>query len=186
MSGLREEFSRESIDVIVAPTQNAELQRDDEVQSTNTPVTRNLIMKKSLPLTMVLLMVASALACKTYTKSLETSVTRAKETVALGAMRTIVIAEQTYAASNEGNFATFDQLVNAGYLNSQFNHEKPKLGGYILTLTVAGRNEAPSYSINADPEPPLEGRHFFVDSSANLTRVNLTQPAGPADPILTE
>lgn len=143
-------------------------------------------MKKSLPLTMVVLMAACTFGCQTYTKSLSDTVARAKETVALGAMRTIVIAEQTYAASNEGNFGTFEQLVNAGYLNSQFNSEKPKLGGYILTLTVTGNGVAPGYSINADPEPPLQGRHFFNDSNANLTRFNLTQAAGPSDPILTE
>jgi hypothetical protein len=143
-------------------------------------------MKKSFLLMMILLMVGCAPACQTYTKGLSDSVARAKETVALGAMRTIVIAEQTYAASNEGNFGTFEQLVNAGYLNSQFNHEKPKLGDYILTLTVTGTGAAPAYAINADPEPPLEGRHFFNDSTANLTRYNLTQAAGPSDPILTE
>ena len=142
-------------------------------------------MKKSLLLT-ILLMVWCAPACKTYTEGLQSSVTRAKETVALGAMRTIVIAEQTYAATNEGNFGTFEQLVNAGYLNSQFNQEKPKLGGYILTLTVTGNGVAPAYAINADPEPPLEGRHFFNDSTTNLPRYNLTRAAGPSDPIVTE
>ncbi|HXD30791.1 MAG TPA: hypothetical protein VN643_06735 [Pyrinomonadaceae bacterium] len=143
-------------------------------------------MKRSLSISMFLLLASLMLGCKSYTEKLTDSVTRAKETVALGSMRTIVIAEQTYAASNEGVFASFEQLVDEGYLSSQFDHEKPKMGGYILTLTVSGKNEAPTYSINADPEPPLQGRHFFTDSNANLTRVNLTQPAGPSDPIMTE
>jgi len=141
---------------------------------------------KRLPITIFLLLVSSAFACQTYTKGLQDSVTRAKETVALGAIRTIVIAEQTYAASHEGAFGTFDQLVQAGYLSSQFKYEKPKLGGYILSLTVTGQNQAAAYSINADPEPQLQGRHFFTDSTANLMRVNLTQAAGPSDPIMTE
>jgi hypothetical protein len=123
-----------------------------------------------------------ATACKSYTKTLEDSVTAADETAALSAISTVNKAQQTYAVSKEGKFATFDELVSAGYLDSRFNAEKPKIRGYVLTMAVSGKSEGdPGYTINADPEPQLKGRHFYLDSTTNVMRVNNSQVAGPSD-----
>ena len=144
-------------------------------------------MKKTLPITMLLLLVSGALACKSYTKALEDSVAAADETAALSAVRTIGVAEQTYFTSNNGTYGTFDQLVNAGYLDSRFNSEKPKIKGYEISLVISGKSEVDSsYTVNADPQPPLRGRHFFTDSATSLIRVNPSQSAGPSDPPLNQ
>jgi len=144
-------------------------------------------MKKSRPVILLLLAICIATACKSYTKTLQDSVTAADETAALSAMRTVGVAQQTYSVSKEGKFATFDELVSAGYLDSRFNGEKPKIKGYVLTMAVSGKSEGdPSYTINADPEPQLKGRHFYLDSTTNMMRVNNSQVAGPSDTLLNQ
>lgn len=139
-------------------------------------------------LTMVLLLISAVgLACQSYTKGLEQSVTRADEVGAISALHTIVLAERTYSITNSGSYATFPQLVKTGALDSRFDAESPKLKGYVLVLTVskgAGTGED-SYTLSADPEGPGRepGRHFLVDSSG-MIHVNPTQSATATDPPL--
>ena len=76
--------------------------------------------------TTVLICLAS-LSCQNYSSGLQQSVTRADETVATGALRTIAVAQQTYSVTNEGNYGTFPQLSAAGYLDERFNADKPAL-----------------------------------------------------------
>jgi hypothetical protein len=131
--------------------------------------------------TIVLISFAS-LSCQEYSKGLQQTVTRADETVAMGALRTIAIAQQTYSVSNEGNYGTFQQLVAGGYLDERFNFDKPALKNYVLTMEIA--SGPPFYSCNADPagEGP-QGRHFYTDSKSNALHVNATQPATASDPV---
>src|SRR6267378_4365414 len=115
-----------------------------------------------------------ALSCQSYTSGLKQSVTRADETAALGALHTISVAQRTYSVSNGGGYGTFEQLVKAAYLDSRFDSDKPKVKGYVLSMTVTSKGDGPaesSYSVNADAEAPLEGRHFYLDSSG-IVHVN--------------
>jgi len=124
-------------------------------------------------------------ACQTYTKGLQDTVTKADETAAIAAMRTITAAQQAYNVSNNGSYGTFDQLVKGGYLDSRFNSAKPNFKGYVLTLTIKEGPEG-SYSVNADPEPPLAGRHFYFDSVSGVNHVNASQTASASDPALEQ
>jgi Tfp pilus assembly protein PilE len=129
----------------------------------------------------------AALACQSYTSGLQQSTTRVDETAVISAIHTIGNAQRMYSLSNSGSYATFQQLVQGGSLDSRFDSDKPKIKGYVLTMNVskgAGSGED-SYTINADPEAtgPQAGRHFFTDSSG-MIHVNPSQPATATDPPL--
>ncbi len=133
-----------------------------------------------------LLLVCLVCACTPYTKTLEQSVERADETAAMSALRTAAVAQRTYSVSNEGTFGSFEQLVKGGFLDSRYNSDKPKFKGYVLTMTVTNNSDGGSYALNADPEPPQQGRHFFMDSTSGLIHSNGERPAGAADPTLDQ
>ena len=130
----------------------------------------------------VLICLAS-LSCQSYSTGLQQGVTRADETAALGALRTIATVQQTYSVSNGGNYATFQQLVAGDYLDSRFNSDKPALRDYVLAMTVGSDSGGPYYRCNADPVPPKTGRHYYIDSSANALHFNETQSASANDPL---
>ena len=126
----------------------------------------------------------ASIACQSYSTGIQQGVTRADETAALGALRTIATVQQTYSVSNGGNYGTFQQLVAGEYLDSRFNSEKPALRDYVLTMSTGNDSSGPYYHCNADPIPPKEGRHFYIDSSASGLHFNPTQPASASDPPL--
>jgi Tfp pilus assembly protein PilE len=135
-----------------------------------------------LPLT--ILTCLAALSCQSYSTGLQQSAARADEMAATAALRTIATAQQTYAASNGGNYATFQQLCESGYLDSRFNSDRPELKDYVLSMEVGSAAEGPYYRCNADPrDTGPQGRHFYLDSSSNALRANSTQPASASDPI---
>lgn len=123
--------------------------------------------------------------CQSYTSGLQQSVARANETAAIALIRTISIAERTYSLSNDGEYATLQQLVDSGFLDKRYGGEKP-LKDYVITLKVtpkaAGAAEG-SYSCNMDPDKTGEfvGRHFYVDSGIAGIHVNDSKPATAYD-----
>ena len=129
---------------------------------------------------LICLLVASG-ACQTYTTGLQKSVERADEASAIGALRNISTAERTYSVTNNGEYATLQQLTDAGLLDSRFGTAKP-LRDYILTLNVT----TGAFACNADPDPArsLQGRHLSVDSSSGEIHINDSQPAKVTDPAL--
>jgi Tfp pilus assembly protein PilE len=138
---------------------------------------------------LLLLACCATLACQSYSTGLQQSLARADETVAITALHSIALAQRTYSVSNSGNYGTFEQLVQAGYLDERFKGDKPKMKGYVLTMTVTPKAEgAPegSYSVNADPEAsgPTAGRHLYLDSTAELIHVNVSQRATAGDQSL--
>lgn len=120
------------------------------------------------------------LACQSYTTGVKKTETHAGESSAIGAMRTVALAQQAHAVTNGGNHATFLQLVEGGYLDSRFNGETPELQGYVLRMNVGDK----TFSCNADPVGDEKGRHFYIDSSSALIRVNETQAASAKDNVL--
>jgi hypothetical protein len=129
---------------------------------------------------MVLVVTLVSVCCQSYTTGLQKTETSADETAVISALRSVAIAQQAHAATNEGSYATFPQLVEGGYLDSRFNAEAPELQGFVLTLKMGEK----SYSCNADPAGEQTGRHFYVDSTSPLIRVNATQPASAKDGLL--
>ncbi len=119
-------------------------------------------------------------ACQSYTTGIKKTETKADETSVISTMRTVALAQQAHAVTNEGNYATFPKLVEGGYLDARFDAEAPEVRGFVLTLKVGDK----AYSCNADPVAEETGRHFYVDSSSQLIRVNATQPATAKDAVL--
>lgn len=118
--------------------------------------------------------------CQSYTTGLQESSARAEETAAVTTLRTISAAQRAYSISNEGQYATFPQLAEGGFLDARFGAEAPESQGYVLTMNVGDKE----FSCNADPVTGAEhgGRHFYLDSSSVLIRVNPGQPAKASDP----
>jgi hypothetical protein len=143
-------------------------------------------MVRSTALAFSIVLCITSLACQTYTTGLQQSVARADETSAIGALRTIALAQRTYSLSNGGSYASFQQLCDGGYMDSRFNSSKPEVKGYVLTMDVSAKPGSESgFSCNADPLRAGEqaGRHFYIDSLSNEVHVNPTQPATASDPI---
>ena len=74
-------------------------------------------------LALTVFMGAAALSCQSYSTGLQQSLARADEAVATAALRAVAMAQQAYAVSNNGNYASFKQLAEGGYLDSRFNSD---------------------------------------------------------------
>ena len=134
-------------------------------------------------LTLIALLLASgSLGCKTYTTNVQKTQARADEASVVSALRTVNLAQQAHALTNGGNYAGFVQLAENGYLDSRFASDAPEVHGYVMTMAVGDK----TFSCNADPtlSGDLKGRHFYVDSTSSLIRVNTTQPASAKDEVV--
>jgi hypothetical protein len=146
-------------------------------------------MHRFTVLALTLLVCIATFSCQTYTTSLKQSLARADETAATGTLRTIALAQKTYTVTSGGDYATFPQLSEGGYLDSRFNSDKPAIKDYVLTMTVTPKSGGQAegfYSCNADPirAGDQAGRHFYIDSASPEMHVNPTAPATASDPIL--
>ena len=94
------------------------------------------------------------------------------ETAAATTMDRLRTYQAQYASRNRGNFATFDKLIAAGVLDSQFVGDAPVVNGYTFTMEVIEQSSsAPgSYKIWAEPQVPTgvtaTGTRFFFTSSS--------------------
>ena len=142
-------------------------------------------MRKLLASFLTAVFSITMISCQQYSAGLQKGSSRAEETSAIGTLRTIAQAQATFSISNAGNYGTFDQLAEGGFLDSRFHHSSPELQGYVFNMNVssaAGGSQS-SYTCNADPAPTshLGGRHFYIDSTSQNIRVNPTQPATDKD-----
>jgi prepilin-type N-terminal cleavage/methylation domain-containing protein len=116
------------------------------------------------------------------------SVIAANESGAIRTLNAINAEERTYYIRHS-SYGTFDQLIDAGALDSRFAGENPTVNGYtfVIKVTPKASNQPASFTVNADPQVS-EGfgatgkRHFYIGSDVNTVRANETQPAGPQDP----
>ena len=136
-------------------------------------------MFRAVALTIAILGVSG---CQTYKTTLQQSVDRADETMAIAALHSIALAQRNYSVSHDGSYATLPQLAEDGYLDSRFSSDKP-LKDYVLTLSV-NSGGAPSFSCLADPATGRQGRHFYIDSTSGEIHANATQPASASDPAI--
>ena len=143
----------------------------------------NLLSPKStFCLTFIAVLVASVnLGCKSYTTNVQKTQARADESSVVASLRTVNLAQQAHALTNGGDYAGFVQLAENGYLDSRFASDAPELHGYVMTMTVGDK----TFSCNADPTMAgdLKGRHFYLDSTSSLIRVNANQPASAKDEV---
>ena len=115
------------------------------------------------------------------------SVIATNEAAAIGTLNTIAKEQRIYANGHHG-YGTFDQLIEAGGLNSRFRGENPTADGYTYTMKITQKanNQPPAFSVNADPQV-AEGltatgrRHFYIGSDVNSITANDTQPATAQD-----
>jgi hypothetical protein len=124
----------------------------------------------------------SSLGCKSHTTTLQKTQARGDEASVIATLRTIVVAQQGYGVTNEGNYGTFQQLTEGGYLDERFASDAPEVHGYVLKMKLGDK----TFSCNADPtlSGDLKGRHFYVDSTSSLIRVNAKQAATSSDEVL--
>jgi hypothetical protein len=146
------------------------------------------LKERILPSALLIAALSAALlatGCHQYTEGLKTSTTRADETAAIAALHSITSAQRMYSLTNNASYGTFAQLVQGSFLDSRFSADQPKMRGYVLTMTVKQKAEGTdesSYALTADPEPTLAGRHFYIDSTSGIIRVNVAQTATASDP----
>lgn len=117
---------------------------------------------------------------------------QANQTAAIQHLRSIVTGQMGYYAPRR-DYATFEQLIEAGALNERFAGDEPVVDGYRFTLQVVARSAGgqAAFSVNADPvEPEGVNRtgdfHYYVGSNASGIRQNENQPAAPTDPPLNQ
>jgi hypothetical protein len=136
---------------------------------------------------LLLLVCTVFIGCQSYTTGLQKSAESANDPAAIVTLHSIATAQGSYAAANAGNYGTFQQLHEAGFLDSRFNSSKPEMAGYAFTmLTQKTEGEPSRFSCNADPLQDGTGRHFYMDSTANVIKVNPSQPATDADPPIRQ
>ena len=118
------------------------------------------------------------------------SVRKANEAAAVATLNAIRVAQAKYVIDHKGQYGTFPQLFEQGYIDKRFNHEKPHDRGYIFLITVVPKSpdKVATFSVNANPEQPdgitATGRNFYyMDPESGICFSN-TGPATAADDIL--
>jgi competence protein ComGC len=119
------------------------------------------------------------LGCQSYTTGLQKTRTNVDETAVIATLQTVATAQRAYAISNGGDYGSFEQLTEGGFLDSRFASDTPEVRGYILTMATGDKE----FRCNADPSNNADGKHFYIDSKSSLIRVNSTQPATASDPV---
>jgi prepilin-type N-terminal cleavage/methylation domain-containing protein len=118
------------------------------------------------------------------------SVRKANEAAAVGALNSISVAQAKYVVDHKGQYGTFRQLFEEGYLDKRFNHDQPHNRGYVFVITLVPKSEEKSstFSVNANPEQSegigATGRNFYYldpDSGICFSKVG---PASAADDTL--
>lgn len=113
------------------------------------------------------------------------------ETAAAQTLDRLRMYQAQYASGNRGKFATFQQLVDRGTLDSQFSGDAPVVNGYVFTMEIVeGSSSAPaSYKVWADPQVPTGitatgNRFFFTSSALSGIRAKEGEKASEADPSI--
>ena len=99
--------------------------------------------------------------------------------------------EAQYAGKNHGKFGSFDQLVQAGVIDSQFAGDAPVVNGYVFRIEISepsGSTPA-AYKITAEPQVPTGvtatgNRYFFTSSSIGTIKAQEGGPATETSPSI--
>ena len=120
----------------------------------------------------------------------QSSVRKANEAAAVATIHAIRIAEAKYVIDHKGQYGTFPQLFEQGYLDKRMNHDQPHEHGYVFVITLIAKSEhtVATFSVNANPEQSqglgATGRIFYyMDPESGICFSN-TGPATAADETL--
>lgn len=120
----------------------------------------------------------------------QSSVRKANEASAVGTLNAIRVAQAKYTVDHKGQYGTFRQLFEEGYLDKRFNDEQPHNRGYVFVLTLIPKSDekAASFSVNANPEQSqgigATGRNFYYIDPESGICFSQTGPATAADELL--
>jgi len=120
----------------------------------------------------------------------QSSVRKANEAAAVATLHAIRVAEAKYVIDHKGQYATFQQLFEQGYLDKRMNHGQPHDRGYVFVMTLIAKSEntVATFSVSANPEQSqglgATGRNFYyMDPESGICFSN-TGPATAADDTL--
>jgi len=120
----------------------------------------------------------------------QSSVRKANEASAVATLNAIRIAQAKYVVDHKGQYGTFRELFEEGYLDKRFNYDTPHNRGYIFLLTLVPKSaeKASSFSVNANPEQSegigATGRNFYYIDPESGICFSQVGPATAADETL--
>jgi prepilin-type N-terminal cleavage/methylation domain-containing protein len=118
------------------------------------------------------------------------NVRKANQAAAVTTLNAIKLAQTKYVSDHKGQYGTFPELCEGGYLDKRFNFDKPIIQGYIFTVTLIPKSEGKvaAYSINANPEQPqgitATGIFYFYTDPENGICFSKSGPATALDDTL--
>jgi prepilin-type N-terminal cleavage/methylation domain-containing protein len=118
------------------------------------------------------------------------SVRKANEAAAITTLNAIKVAETKYVVDHKGQYGTFRQLFEEGYLDKRFNYDQPHLRGYLFIITLFSKDDrtAATFAVNANPEQHkglgATGRNFYYIDADNGICFSKDGPATAADESL--
>ena len=134
-------------------------------------------MMRSL-IALVLFLSLTAAGCQQYSTAMQQGAVRPDELVVLSALRAVNVAQKNYSISHDGQYGSFEKLVEGGYLDERFAATNPVVKGYVLEMKVTPN----AFSCNADPSSTEKtAPHYYIDSSSAEIHVNANQTATAAD-----
>ena len=93
------------------------------------------------------------------------------------------LPQAKYVVDHKGEYGTFRQLFEEGYLDKRFNNDTPHNRGYVFVMNLLPRSEkkAPNFSVNANPEQSegigaTGGFFYYIDPESGICYSKL----GPA------
>jgi prepilin-type N-terminal cleavage/methylation domain-containing protein len=120
----------------------------------------------------------------------QSSVRKANEAAAVATLHAIRVAEAKYVIDHKGQYGTFQQLFEQGYLDKRMNHDQPHDRGYVFGITLIAKsdNTVATFSVSANPEQSqglgATGRNFYYMDPASGICFSNTGPATAADDTL--
>ena len=120
----------------------------------------------------------------------KSSIRKANEAAAVGALNSIRVAQAKYVIDHKGQYGSFRELVEEGYLDKRFNYDQPHERGYVFVLTLIPKseNQTASFAVNANPEQSqgmgATGRNFYYMDPDSGICFSKTGPATAADDTL--
>lgn len=120
----------------------------------------------------------------------QSSVRKANEAAAVATLHAIRVAEAKYVIDHKGQYGTFQQLFEQGYLDKRMNHDQPHDRGYVFVIALIAKSEntVATFSVSANPEQSqglgATGRNFYyMDPDSGICFSN-TGPATATDDTL--
>lgn len=120
----------------------------------------------------------------------KTSVRKANEAAAVATLNAIRVAQAKYIIDHKGQYGTFPQLFEQGYLDKRMNYDQPHERGYVFVITLIAKTEntVATFSVSANPEQSeglgATGRNFYYMDPESGICISTTGPATAADETL--